>query len=93
MSVGCRARKDGPTVDNKDIGVASGSTRHVQEVYMILGNRHDRLVGVTIRRFFDVCPRNRRRIGGSQGTHVKEEEFSFRKRIEDIGVVIEDGSE
>ena len=80
-------------MNNKDIGIASRSTGHVEEMDVVLGKRHDRLVAGGVRCLFDIHPRDGAGVGGGHFGHVKEKQLSTGERIKHVGVVVEDGIE
>lgn len=68
-------------MDDEDIGGAGRHARNINEVDVILGEGHDGAVITPVRGSLDVVPAERGAGSGSQGTHVKAEEFALRHGI------------
>ena len=82
------------TVNDEDVGGTGRKARDVEEVDVVLRESHDGLVVASIGRLFDVYPGNRSGVGGNERAHIEEEQFiGSRDGVEDIRVVVKDGSE
>ena len=86
-------------VDDEDVCLARLEARHVEEVDVVLREGHHRRVPRRVEaRLAHIRPRQRRAPGrrrgvgsGSDGGEVEEEELARGERVEDVGVVVEDG--
>ena len=81
------------TVNDEDVGRARVSTRNVDEVNVIVSKSHHWLVIATVGSALGVLPAERIWLCGLQLTHVQGIHLVVRNRVEDIRVVVKDGSE
>ena len=77
-------------MNDENVRIASGGAWNIDEVDVVLGKSHYGVI-VAIRRLGHVCPREGGGVGSSQAVHVQEEELALGYRVEDVGVVVEDG--
>ena len=83
-------------VDDEDVCLPRLEARHVEEVDVVLREGHHRRVARRVEaRLAYIRPRQRRagrRVRGrGDGGEVEEEELAGGERVEDVGVVVEDG--
>ena len=93
-------------MDNENLETPGVQARHSQEVNMVLGKGHDRLITIRILprrlgslisiidrqiRFLYVCPRYGCFLSSGQRTHIEAVESSIGVGVKDVGVVVEDG--
>lgn len=79
-SLGSRNRER--TVNHEDVRLARGEAGHVEEVDVVLCERHHGVVpGGVDPSLANVRPREGRAVCGLQLRHVKEEKFALRQRV------------
>jgi hypothetical protein len=63
-------------MDHKNIGTTHRNVRHVQEIDMVIGNSHDRVVVGSVGCWSDIGPRNGTTLCVLEGIHVEEPHFA-----------------
>ena len=80
------------TVNDEDLRVTLINVGNIEEVDVVLSERHDRLVVGPVRRLLDVGPRNGGRVGSDLALHIKEVQFALvGDGVEDVGVMVKNG--
>jgi hypothetical protein len=85
-----RARR---TVDDVNARLTSRVAGHVQEVDVVLGDRHYGVVASRERCLLDVIPRDRGAVGRGLRAEVEGPQLAAGDSVEDVGVVVQDSFE
>lgn len=81
------------TVDDEDVCRAGGDAGYVDEVDVVIRQRHRRLVTRPIRRRAHVIPGQRVALRSRQHIHIDEPHLSaVRNEVEHVRVMVEDGA-
>lgn len=81
------------TVNDEDLSFSSRDVEYIKEVDVVLSKRHHRLVAGAERSLLDIGPGECSRVGCRLCSHVQVEEIRSGDGVEDVGVVVKDGSE
>lgn len=65
-------------MDDEDVCIAVRKTGNIEEMDMVLCQRHDGVVTLCSEAWFsDIGPRNGRRVRHCHGTHIQEEQLAL----------------
>jgi len=96
VAVCLRSRLEPGIVDDKNVSASCWYTGDIDEVNVIVRQRHDGLIAGRVEgSFFDIEPGNSRRLGcGSKVGKAEIPQFAdVRKGVEDVCVVVKNGRE